>query len=77
MKKKIKDLTYDELQRMCDSMPKDYYDTGECIGCPFYKFRSIDKNCTCNWIFNLWDYLKDFLKMLEQEIEVNSNEEKD
>lgn len=75
MKKKIKDLTYDELEKVCNNHPQDI-STGECVGCPFWKFRSVDKHCTCNWIFNLWDDLKEFLKMLEQEIEVDSNEEK-
>lgn len=68
MKKKIKDLTYDELQSFCYSIPQDSYDTRVCIGCPFWKFRSVE--CTCNWIFNLWDDLKEFLEMLDQEIEV-------
>lgn len=74
MKKKIKDLTYDELQNFCNSISKDYYDTGICNGCPFWEFTSVDKNCTCNWIFNLWSDLKKFLEMLDQEIEVDEDD---
>ena len=74
MRKKIKDLTYDELQKMCNSIPQDCYDTEAHIGCPFWKYRSVDKHCTCNWIFNLWDDLKEFLEMLDQEIEVEDDD---
>lgn len=73
MKKKIKDLTYDQLSKWCQSIPQDY-STGECVGCPFWKFKSVDKNCTCSWLFNLWGEHKNLIEVLDQEIEVEDDE---
>ena len=61
MKKKIKDLTREEFDKICEK-----YDNS-CYGCPFKHLY----NCR-----DLRDYLKsqDHLKMLEEEIEVDCDE---
>ena len=67
VKKKIKDLTYDEFLKLCQSCHQDY-STGECVGCPFWKFRSVDDTCT--WIHNIWEDFNKLIEVLNQEIEV-------
>lgn len=44
MKKKIKDLTHDEIDSICDS-----YDCGECTKCPFY--TPLSELCKCCEIY--------------------------
>lgn len=67
MKKKIKDLTYDEFLKVCDSCHQDIV-SGKCIGCPFGELVYIEDNC--NWIHNLVGNFNKFINVLEQEIEV-------
>lgn len=61
MKKKVKDLTREEFEKICGK-----YDDS-CNGCPFNHLESCE---------DLKDYLsyQDILKTLEQEIEVNYDE---
>ena len=63
MKKKVKDLTIEEYDKICDSR-------GNCVGCPFEQF---DKISDCRVIK---DYIKqrELNKMLEQEIEVEEDD---
>ena len=61
MKKKVKDLTLEEFDKICSK-----YDDS-CNGCPFKPLNDCE---------DLRDYLEsqDYLRMLEQEIEVDENE---
>ena len=65
MKKRIKDLTVEEFDKICDKYFDDIWESPKCENCPFY-----DKHCTI---------IRTFLHIKENhnlEIEVDLIEEK-
>lgn len=79
MKKKIKDLTFKEFKKMCEKHIFEYGRYGDCDKCQLK-----DKKCgEIGTYLAKKEQLKEYVKahgmgkILEQEIEVDSNEEKE
>lgn len=60
MKKKIKDLTIEEIVKICNTIRKKY---GSCFRCPFYELLDNSGLCICS----------DFKKCLNEKIEVEED----